>query len=98
MYSKEVFFAECWIPEEKEEKVANLLSGYDVSFEIREPAEGETPPVLVKNSKLAEPFSIVTELYSLPAYGTIDPNPFIAISINSEVKLVGTGNNTCTPL
>jgi V/A-type H+-transporting ATPase subunit I len=77
--SSDVFFAECWVPAEKEKNIIKLLSGYDLCFEIRDPVEGETPPVLLKNSSLVAPFGTVTELYSLPAYGSIDPNPFIAV-------------------
>ena len=29
----------------------------------------------LRNSKLIRPMNMVTEMYALPAYGTIDPNP-----------------------
>jgi len=77
--SAEAFFAECWVPAEKVEKLQKLLDKYDCSYEIRVPVEGENPPVLLQHSKLVEPFSVVTELYSLPAYGTFDPTPFVAV-------------------
>ncbi len=79
MCSNHAFFSECWVPEESSERVEKLLSEYDCSYEIRDPLEGEEPPVQMKNSGLVAPFSCVTELYSLPAYGSIDPNPFIAV-------------------
>lgn len=77
--SQEAFFVECWVPEKKEEKLEKLLQQFPCDFEIRNPLEGEEPPVLVKNSKLIAPFGAITELYSLPAYNGIDPNPFVAI-------------------
>jgi V/A-type H+-transporting ATPase subunit I len=77
--SDQVFYAECWVPAESAEQVEKLLSEYDCNYEIRDPQEGEEPPVLLKNSKIVAPFSTVTELYSLPAYGSVDPNPFITV-------------------
>ena len=77
--SSDAFFAECWVAEDNAAKLEKLLSRYDCSFEIRDPAEGEDPPVQVRNSKLVEAFGAITELYSLPAYNGIDPNPFVAI-------------------
>lgn len=78
LYSEEAFFVECWIPEKKAEKLEKLLQQFSCSFEIRDPLEGEEPPVLLQNSKLVEPFESITELYSLPAYDGIDPNSFVA--------------------
>ena len=42
-----------------------------------DPAEEEYPqvPVSLKNNWLTRPLNMVTEMYSLPAYGTVDPNP-----------------------
>ncbi|MBR5740838.1 MAG: V-type ATP synthase subunit I, partial [Firmicutes bacterium] len=48
-------------------------------YEFRDPEEGETVPVLLKNSKFATPIEAVTEMYSLPAYGTIDPTAIYSI-------------------
>ncbi|MEM5780681.1 MAG: V-type ATP synthase subunit I, partial [Lawsonibacter sp.] len=35
-------------------------------------------PVQLKNNWLTRPLSMVTEMYSLPAYGSLDPNPLMA--------------------
>ena len=35
-------------------------------------------PVKLKNHRLTRPLNMVTEMYSLPAYGTVDPNPLMA--------------------
>lgn len=32
----------------------------------------------LRNNKLTRPLNMVTEMYSLPAYGTLDPNPLMA--------------------
>lgn len=79
LYSQEVFFTECWIPQEKTGRLEEVLAKYDCSYEVRNPAEGEEPPVMLQNPRWAEPFTSITELYSLPAYGTIDPTPVLAV-------------------
>ena len=47
---------------------------------MEDPAEEEYPqvPVSLKNNWLTRPLNMVTEMYSLPAYGTVDPNPLMA--------------------
>lgn len=43
-----------------------------------EPAEGEEPPVELKNSRLIQPFEAVTRLYGMPGYKDLDPTVFLA--------------------
>jgi V/A-type H+-transporting ATPase subunit I len=73
------FFMDGWIPAESEEKLAEVLGGYTCAWETVEPTadEYEQVPVKLKNNKLTAPYSVVTEMYSLPAYNGLDPNPFI---------------------
>lgn len=74
-----VFFLEGWAPARALEELETLLSGYDCAYDAAEPAEGDNPPVLLQNSRLIRPFSMVTKMYSLPDYRNIDPNPLIAL-------------------
>lgn len=73
------FFLDGWIPAESEESVAELLGGYTCAWETIEPTpdEYEQVPVKLKSNKLTAPYNVVTEMYSLPAYNGLDPNPFI---------------------
>ncbi|MCA9367402.1 hypothetical protein KC887_04035 [Candidatus Kaiserbacteria bacterium] len=41
-------------------------------------ADGEEPPVEIKNSVWFEPFEAVTRLYGMPGYTDLDPTPFLA--------------------
>ena len=66
-----------WIPAPQEAQLAQALSGLACAFQTRPPVSGEVPPTLLKNPKWMEPINVVTEMYSLPAYGGIDPNPLI---------------------
>lgn len=70
-----IFFAEGWIPAEKVQDFSKLLSGFTCAWETADPAEGDAVPTLLKNPKWMDCINMVTEMYSLPAYNGIDPNP-----------------------
>ena len=75
-----VVYFEGWVPAGAEEKLAALLSDRDCAWETSDPAEEEYAevPVQLKNNWLTKPLNMVTEMYSLPAYGSLDPNPLMA--------------------
>ena len=56
------------------------LDDFACAYEVSEPEESEygEVPVQLKDNALTEPLNMVTEMYSLPAYGTLDPNPLMA--------------------
>lgn len=74
-----VSILEGWVPAEKESELENLLESYDCAWETREPVEEEYPqvPVKLKNGKISRALNTVTEMYSLPAYDGVDPNPLM---------------------
>ncbi len=72
-----VFFAEGWIPAERVADFTGLLSGCTCAWEADEPAQEETPPTQLRNPRWMECINMVTEMYSLPAYDGIDPNPLM---------------------
>lgn len=75
-----VVMMEGWVPEEKEKEVAEIFDSYDCAWETREPREDEYPtvPVKLKNNAVTNSLNMVTNMYSLPAYGTVDANPLMA--------------------
>lgn len=75
-----VVLLEGWIPAEEEPKLAELLDGFDCAWETEEPTEEEYPetPVKLKNNVFTRALNMVTGMYSLPAYGSTDPNPLMA--------------------
>ncbi len=77
--TKKTFYLEGWVPEGKIEQVKQLLDDNECYYEFRDPEEGETVPVLLKNSKFVQPIEAVTEMYSLPAYGSIDPTAIYSL-------------------
>ena len=75
-----VFLLEGWLPADRCAALEKTLKPFTCAIETREPTEDEYPqvPVQLKNNKLTRPLNMVTEMYSLPAYGTLDPNPLMA--------------------
>lgn len=74
-----VFLLEGWLPADRCAALEKALEPFTCAIETREPTEDEYPqvPVQLKNNKLTRPLNMVTEMYSLPAYGTLDPNPLM---------------------
>lgn len=74
------FLLEGWLPADRCAEIEKTLKPFTCAIETREPTEDEYPqvPVQLKNNKLTRPLNMVTEMYSLPAYGTLDPNPLMA--------------------
>ena len=75
-----VFLLEGWLPADRCAALEKALEPFTCAIETREPTEDEYPqvPVQLKNNKLTRPLNMVTEMYSLPAYGTLVPNPLMA--------------------
>ena len=76
----QTFLLEGWVPEESWPSLKQELDNYPCAYDISDPApeEYEKVPVRLKNNTLTKPLNMVTEMYSLPAYGTLDPNPLMA--------------------
>ena len=75
-----ILFFEGWAPAENLDQVRVLLEELSCAWEAEDPAEEEYPqvPVKLKNNWLTRPLNMVTEMYSLPAYDGVDPNPLMA--------------------
>ena len=74
------FFLDGWFPADSEDKLAELLNSYTCAWETTEPTEEEYPevPVQLRNSKIVRSLNMVTDMYALPAYNGVDPNPLMA--------------------
>ena len=75
-----VLFFEGWLPAEQLAQVQTVLEQYGCAWETADPTEEEIPnvPVQLKNNWFTKPLNMVTEMYSLPAYNNVDPNPLMA--------------------
>jgi len=78
--TESVVVMEGWMPAERETELASVFEKFDCAWESCEPEEDEYPsvPVKLKNNKFTNALNMVTNMYSLPAYGTVDPNPLMA--------------------
>ena len=68
---------EGWAAEPELDKLERELKALDCAYELTEPQEGDTVPTLLENPKWMRGINMVTEMYSLPTYKGIDPNPLI---------------------
>ena len=75
-----VVVMEGWIPEEREQELAEVFERFGCAWETLTPTEEEYPevPVKLKNNKFTNALNMVTDMYALPAYGSLDPNPLMA--------------------
>ncbi len=75
-----ILFFEGWAPAERMDGVQALLEKLGCAWEASDPTEEEIPevPVQLKNNWFTRPLNMVTEMYSLPAYNNVDPNPLMA--------------------
>ena len=78
--TKSTVVMEGWIPAEREEELIKVFDEFGCAWETVEPEECEYPevPVKLKNNKITNALNMVTDMYSLPAYGSLDPNPLMA--------------------
>ncbi len=69
-----------WVPAEKESELSEILEKYGCAWETEDPNPEEYPdvPVLLKNNRITDALNMVTNMYSLPAYDGVDPNPLMA--------------------
>ncbi|MCD8143730.1 MAG: V-type ATP synthase subunit I [Oscillospiraceae bacterium] len=72
-----IFFLEGWVPEENLPQVTEALRSFTAAYESVDREPEEKPPVKLKNPKWMDGINMVTEMYSLPDYDGIDPNPLI---------------------
>lgn len=78
--TESVVILDGWAPAEKEKELQQLFDEYGCAWEMTEPDKEEYPevPVSLRNNWFTRPLNMVTEMYSLPAYGSLDPNPLMA--------------------
>lgn len=74
------FLLDGWLPADKLNALQKALSGYACAWETADPAPEEYPvvPVKLKNNFITRSMNTITEMYSLPAYDGVDPNPLMA--------------------
>ncbi len=73
-------YVEGWVPADRtntvEQAVAKAAGVYDISY--RDPLPEEVPPTVLRNSHAVSQFEGITEMFTSPKYGEVDPNPVMA--------------------
>ncbi len=74
------FVMDGWLPAGNAEELEKVLGGFQCAWETADPAPEEYPqvPIKLKNNPVTGPFNVITEMYSMPAYDSVDPNPLMA--------------------
>lgn len=67
-----------WAPEKSVQSIKENLDKSGYFYEIEDPLFGEKVPVLLTNNWFARLFEPITNMYSLPNYGELDPTAFFA--------------------
>lgn len=75
------YILHAWVPKQKTEVLGELLEECELPlmFEFCEPQKDEKPPTYVEDNAVVDPYQSVTNMFSVPAYGEINPNPFVAV-------------------
>ncbi len=75
-----IVFFEGWAPAERMGEVGALLDEHGCAWEAEDPAPEDIPnvPVALKNNWFTRPLNMVTDMYSLPSYEGVDPNPLMS--------------------
>ena len=82
--TQHAFVIEGWLPRDDMPRLKSLVEqrlGGDLVVEelAREEWSGAEAPVVLSNPRLFKPFETLTALMPLPAYGSMDPTPFVAV-------------------
>lgn len=75
-----ILFFEGWAPADRIEAVRAALDRLGCAWEAKDPEADEYPevPVRLRNNWFSRPLNMVTDMYALPVYGSLDPNPLMA--------------------
>ena len=76
----QTFYLEGWVPAQQESEFIKLADSFGCAYELTDPDQEDYPqvPVKLQSGKLTSSLNTVTNMYSLPAYGSVDPNPLMA--------------------
>ena len=77
MSTDNVYSLEGWLRADRIEEFEKLAGEFTCAWEMEDPSKEDDVPVTLKNKKWIAPVSMVTEMYSLPSYWGVDPNPLI---------------------
>ncbi len=79
LQSQSAVFLEGWVPADQLDALGQMLGTFTCAWETEDPVKDDYPqvPVQLKSNAVTRPLNMVTEMYALPAYDGVDPNPLI---------------------
>ena len=78
LITEQAFALTGWVDEPHVPALEALLGEFCCAWELSDPTADEKVPIRLQNNALTRPLNMVTEMYSLPDYRNVDPNPLIA--------------------
>ena len=69
---------EGWAPASEVDEISRQMDVKGVFFDVEDPEPGDDIPIKLKNNRFARLFEPLTEMYSLPNYGELDPTAAFA--------------------
>ena len=68
-----------WVPVPRVKELEELLTRLRCAWELTGPLpeEASSVPICLKDNVITRQANMITEMYSLPSYNGVDPNPFI---------------------
>ena len=79
--TNKILVLEGWTPKDLKPELEGIIKDCcedNYFIEFKEPTEEDNVPILLKNNKFAEPYEVITAMYSLPSYNEVDPTPILA--------------------
>ncbi len=89
-HTADAFVLEAYVPAEKTEEVKSAVENVARACEIESEVipRNEFAPTLMKNSNAVSNFEAVTNMYSVPAYGALDPNAVMSFFFSLFMGLI----------
>ncbi len=73
-------YLEGWVRADRTERLKKAVDRVTdcCVLSFADPAEGETPPTVTQNNRFVSQFETITDMFSRPQNGELDPNPVMA--------------------
>ena len=90
MYTASAFILEGYVPTDKVDEVKQAVSAYTPAYvlETSPIPRDQFAPTLETNNKVVSNFQAVTDMYSVPAYGALDPNGVMSFFFSLFMGLI----------
>jgi V/A-type H+-transporting ATPase subunit I len=80
-HTLETIYLEGWVRNDRTDRLKKAIHEatefYDMA--LYDPKEDEIPPTVTKNNKFVTQFETITDMFSIPNQGDVDPNPVMSI-------------------